>query len=70
MENDFVCCAVINDAYWKSLLYLFGVKLALSLMEHQLEFLEVKMLGRNLSELPRYKKTPVTTLMHSWYREI
>lgn len=56
MENDFVCYAVINDAYWKSLLYLFEVKLALNLMEHQLEFLEVKMLWRKINELPRYKK--------------
>lgn len=46
MENDFVCYAVINDAHWKSLLYLLKMKLALCLMEHQLGFLEVKMLWK------------------------
>lgn len=46
MENDFVCYAVINDAYWKSLLYLFEVKLALLLIARQLGFLEVKRLWK------------------------
>lgn len=52
-----MCYAVINDAYWKSLLYLFEVKLALCLMEHPLGFLEVKMLSRKMNELPSQKKT-------------